>query len=449
MRVLILDPYPIKNCRVSKDTNGGFGTANDYGDGLVARFLSWLKSLSVDWPPLYAVYVAGVLRNSGDQVVYSKVRSSRFISEQNLSNIDICLVTSSIVGHETEIEVIHKLNSIGIPVGVIGPFATTVPEPYLAAGAFVISGEPEIFFSNHSFAELDIYKMKGIIKSSEITPLDNLPLPAWDLIFQKNRPRYKLLNFKDVALPILASRGCPYSCFHYCTYPLQQGRKVRLRSPEKIVEEMIHWQDTLGVSLFIFRDPVFSIDRQHTLQLCELLISSRRKFKFVIETHLNRIDCELAIQLRQAGLQMVKTGVESFNKDILKSSKRFFLEHDTEINTIRFIEKLGIKVTCFYILCLPDDSVKNCEDTLRYAKILNTYGAQFSIFTPYPGTPIFDKYKNIILTDCYEHFTQWNLVFKHDQLSQTQIREFISKAYSSYYTNPSWFFKFIAYYVSK
>jgi radical SAM superfamily enzyme YgiQ (UPF0313 family) len=165
---------------------------------------------------------------------------------------------------------------------------------------------------------------------------------------------------------------------------------------------MIHWQDTLGVSLFIFRDPVFSIDRQHTLQLCELLISSRRKFKFVIETHLNRIDCELAIQLRQAGLQMVKTGVESFNKDILKSSKRFFLEHDTEINTIRFIEKLGIKVTCFYILCLPDDSVKNCEDTLRYAKILNTYGAQFSIFTPYPGTPIFDKYKNIILTDCYE-----------------------------------------------
>lgn len=449
MNVLILDPYPIKKYRVSKDTNGGFGTANDYGDGLVARSLSLLKLLSVDWPPLYAVYVAGVLRNSGYQVVYSKVNSNTLIGEKILSNIDVCLVTSSIVCHETELQVIYKLTSIGIPVGVIGPFATTVPEPYLAAGAFVISGEPEIFFSNHSLAELDIYKMKGIIKSSENIPLDNLPLPAWDLIFPKTRPRYKLLTLKDVALPILASRGCPYSCFHYCTYPLQQGRKVRLRSPEKIVEEMIHWQDTLGVSLFIFRDPVFSIERQHTLQLCELLIRSKKKFKFVIETHLDRIDSELAIQLRQAGLEMIKTGVESFNKDILKFSKRFFLDPNKEINTIRFIESLGIKVTCFYILGLPNDSVESCEDTLRYARILNTYGAQFSIFTPYPGTPVFENYKNTMLTDCYEDFTQWNLVFKHNQLSQVKLRELISCAYGSYYANPLWFFKFITSHITK
>src|SRR5262249_21434824 len=128
--------------------------------------------------------------------------------------------------------------------------------------------------------------------------LDDLPLPAWDLVCKTAVPRYGLIGRKNKSfLPLIATRGCPYSCSHYCVYPLQQGKQPRLRSPLKIVEEMCHWQDTRGVSLFMFRDPVFSLNRKHTLRFCDELMGTGRRFQFVIETHLNNMDEELSTRL--------------------------------------------------------------------------------------------------------------------------------------------------------
>ena len=53
--------------------------------------------------------------------------------------------------------------------------------------------------------------------------------------------------------------GCPYSCFYYCVYPLQQGRKVRFKSPKRLFEEMKHFNQVLKVSNFIFRDSIDKI----------------------------------------------------------------------------------------------------------------------------------------------------------------------------------------------
>ena len=77
---------------------------------------------------------------------------------------------------------------------------------------------------------------------------------------------------KGPVININASRGCPYSCFYYCVYPLQQGRKLRLKSPEKLLNEMIYFNDNLNVKNFIFRDPVFSINKEHTKAVCQKII---------------------------------------------------------------------------------------------------------------------------------------------------------------------------------
>ena len=42
MRILILDPYRKANYRISKDTNGGYGTANNFGNNLVPMILKYL-----------------------------------------------------------------------------------------------------------------------------------------------------------------------------------------------------------------------------------------------------------------------------------------------------------------------------------------------------------------------------------------------------------------------
>ena len=146
MRILILDVYPKKPYRITKDMNGGFGTANDLGQGLIPRILSSILARSVDWPPLHCMSAAGVLKKSGHEVVYSR--------ESADLNYDLVIVPSSIVAHETEIEAVKKVVSSGVPCFVIGPFATAQPAAYIDSGACVISGEPEMFFYNFNLLKM-------------------------------------------------------------------------------------------------------------------------------------------------------------------------------------------------------------------------------------------------------------------------------------------------------
>ncbi len=436
MKILILDPYPDRPWRISKDTIGGYGTANRFGDGFVSRALTALVASEVDWPPLYAVHTAGVLLSQGHEVYYSQ----RLNQNQE---IDLCLVTSSIISHETELDVIREIVARKVPVGVIGPFATTLPKAYVNVGAFVISGEPEMYFLNYPIALGELTKLKGIKSAGTPISLDELPLPAWDLIFKVNPPKFGLLGKKHSMLPIVATRGCPYSCFNYCVYPLQQGRKVRMRDPANIVHEMETWVDKLGVNFFIFRDPVFSINRKHTLELCDALEKSNYQFKFVIETHLNNMDDQLVKRLRSVGLEMVKVGIESISPDAIKQSKRFAIANDKQIDRIKMLEGLGVKVTCFYILGMPGDTEESFWATMKYARALNTVFAQISVFTPYPGTPAFNEFKNYIIVNKYEDFTQYDLIFKHDTLTSKQVRKMLSRAYRYYYLRPNWFYKYL------
>ncbi len=193
--------------------------------------------------------------------------------------------------------------------------------------------------------------------------------------------------------------------------------------------------------MFIFRDPVFSINRKHTLEFCNDLINRNLNIKFVIETHLRILDTELISILKKAGLKAVKVGVESSDSNVLKEAGRFTVEKDEQLEKIRELEKNNIQVATMFILGFPTDDQESMNKTINYAKKLNTTYAQFSIWTPYPGTPVFEEFKNKIIVKNFENFDQYNLTYKHKTLDQNIIRKFLSKAYSKYYTRPSYMIK--------
>ena len=435
MRILILDVYPDRPYRVTKGSNGGFGTANDFGDGVVTRVLRRVVSSGLNWPPLFSAYTASVLRAAGHDVFYERQYSH--------GSYDLCLVPSSIVAHETELDAIRQVKAKGIPVGAIGPFATAVSEPYTGAGAFVVAGEPEMYFHRFTQSTAEIRHLRGICNITRSIPLDDLPYPAWDLIFEKYPARMAFLGRSQSVVPIIGTRGCPYSCFQYCTYPLQQGSRVRARSPDSILSEMIHWKETLGISNFIFRDPVFSINRRHTITLCDQIEKSGERFRFAAETHLNNIDAELGRRLYAAGLRLLYVGIESASPDVLQQAGRRAIPMDEVRERIRLLEREGIRLKTMYMIALPLDSRKSFEATLGYARRLRTAFAQFSVFTPYPGTPVFEEYKDQLTVDSFEKFTQWHLVFQHDNFSAQEVRHLLNRAYRSYYTNPLWIAKFL------
>jgi radical SAM superfamily enzyme YgiQ (UPF0313 family) len=245
------------------------------------------------------------------------------------------------------------------------------------------------------------------------------------------------------SLPILATRGCPYSCFKYCVYPLQQGRKPRSRDVVKIVDELEYWYKKLNVKMFVFRDPVFSINKKHTIEFCEELIKRKLKIRYIIETHLRILDSDLIKVLKQSGLKAVKVGVESGDEEVLKDANRFTIKKDEQLSKIRELEKNNILVSTMFIIGFPTDDENSIMKTINYAKKLNTTFAQFSVWTPYPGTPVFKEYEDRITAQNYEEFDQYNLVFKHNVLSAEKIRFLLGKTYTMYYGRLSWFLKFL------
>ena len=102
MKINLLDVYPNAPYRISKDQNGAYGTANNYGTGFISKLLQKFVKNSIDFPSLFTVQVCGELKQQGHDVEFSK--------DLDLNKkFDLYILPSSIVCHETEIEHIKLL----------------------------------------------------------------------------------------------------------------------------------------------------------------------------------------------------------------------------------------------------------------------------------------------------------------------------------------------------
>ena len=433
IKFCILDVYPNNNFRICKDTAGGYGTGNNFGNTILSRILNVFTASQIHQPTMGIGYLLSILKSEKTEVLYAHDENSF-----DVKNSDFVILNSSIVAHETELKALDVLNTLNKKIFVIGIFSTIKKNNYLKHNAVLIDGEAENFFTSEDLSIENLNKFfereNKVVKVGFVENLDKLPFPDWLTYSKIHKLKNNFLNFDNrIAVPILATRGCPYSCFHYCTYPLQQGRKIRARTPENIVSEIEYWCKKFKKPKFIFRDPVFSINRKHTVELCNLLIDKNIKVDFLIETHLKNLDNELMDLLKEAGLKLVYVGVESKHTDVLTNINRATIAQDDQFTTIKKLEEKNIYVKSMFMIGNPEDNEDKIKETIDYAKYLKNTLAQFSVFTPYPGTPLFKSFEEIITSEKFEDYNQYNLIFKHKHLDPDKINKLKSLAYSKFY----------------
>ena len=61
MNFLIIDPYPNDDWRLVKDTAGGYGTGNDFGNSIISKAMNFFVSKMISMPPMYALYIYSIL----------------------------------------------------------------------------------------------------------------------------------------------------------------------------------------------------------------------------------------------------------------------------------------------------------------------------------------------------------------------------------------------------
>src|SRR5437868_1187892 len=294
MRVVIAD-IKGRGGFVNKDTVvGGYGS-RFRGFSWTTNWIERVRKLFQNVPSIHAGYLAAIFEKAGHEV--------RITREEYVDG-DIALILSSLVDYKHEIEWAQESKrKFGMRVGFFGTVATHMPELLQDHVDFLIKGEPEQAAMRIAAGEIP----SGTLASPAIDDLDTIPFPAWHLFNGRRHAVGRSLQGARHSFPILSSRSCP----EFCTYcPHRITAPYRARSAENVVAEIEEICAKYGQAYLIFRDPLFSAERERSMGIAEGIIRKKLNVKFECETRLDDLDKGLIDLLRRAGLVTITYAVE-------------------------------------------------------------------------------------------------------------------------------------------
>ena len=123
----------------------------------------------------------------------------------------------------------------------------------------------------------------------------------------------------------ISSRGCPNRCVYCCNAAFGQG-KLRLRSPEKFVDEIEYLHKNFGFEGFDFWDDTMTISQEHVHKICSEIKRRNLAIKWYARARVNTVTKELLQEMYEAGCIRISYGVESGSERVLKLIKKIMLQ---------------------------------------------------------------------------------------------------------------------------
>lgn len=227
-----------------------------------------------------------------------------------------------------------------------------------------------------------------------IVNLDSLPIPAYHLLninkYIELAPGHNGYKQKPF-MPMLTSRGCPARC-SFCAISNHWGPKPRYRSAEHVLAEIDFIVKTYGIKEIHFEDDNLTADRERALKIFDGLIERNYGLTWTVPSGMAvySLDDELLEKMVKSGCYSVSLAIENGNQEIVTKimKKPVNLKHVAPM--VKKIRELGMDVRGFFILGYPGESKMDIESTIKFAKDLQLDWSHFFIFSPLPGTEIYN-----------------------------------------------------------
>jgi radical SAM superfamily enzyme YgiQ (UPF0313 family) len=238
-----------------------------------------------------------------------------------------------------------------------------------------------------------------------------------------------------VVAAIQTARGCPYTC-NYCVR--SYGQKLTLRSPQRIVGELKNLVERFGLRSFRFTDDTFTAIPARTLEICEGIRQAGLKLTWSCLSRIDTMDQQRAEALRSAGCVRVYIGVESGSERILKLYGKEYDADDIR-NTVKTLRGTGIEVGGFFMAGHPEETQEDFEHTSRLIRSIDLDYASIGRTVLYPGTGLFDQYKDRIDFSLFPYRNEWKDPNRTRQLMAWE-RRFMREMYlrPSYVVRNAW-----------
>jgi len=342
---------------------------------------------------------------------------------------------------------------LGSKIVLIGPHVTVETEDTfsIAKGSADIIARGEYDYILKDIArDKPLRDISGIsfmdgtkfVHNPDRAPIDNvneLPFPAWQHI----NPRwYYDAGKRFPFLTLISGRGCFGKCTFCRDTPLLYKRKLRLRDPRLVVDEIEYdYKMFPYIREIMFETDTFVASGDHVRGVCEEILKRKLKICFSCNT---RVDMDLSLLplMKKAGCRMLMTGFEFGTQSALDAVKKGITLEQSK----KFCEaarKLKFTIHGCFMFGAPAETRESCRRTIDFAKSLPMDTVQFSGICAYPGTEIYNwvKEKGYLVP---KGWTEWvgpdyeqTTLINYPQLAKAEIDAFIDIGLREFYLRPT------------
>ena len=317
-------------------------------------------------------------------------------------------------------EVADKYREKNIKVVLSGLHASALPDEGLKHADSILLGRGELNwitllkdFENNKLKEK--YPPEDYKNSNIQIPPSNIKLPGF-----------------MITGAIESTRGCPYKCTFCPESNTPNGNKYYKRPIKEVIDEI----KNIPQKTIIFYDNSLTIDPEHTKKLFKKMIKLRKKFFCNGNVDNLANDLELVKLSKKAGCVAWLIGFESISQKTIEEVGKKTNKIEIYQKAINNIHQNRMSVIGDFMFGFDNDTKDVFETTLKTIKKMKIDIADFSILTPFPGTPIFNclKKENRLITNDWSKYNMHNVVFKPKNMSKEELQNGVIRMYSEFYS---------------
>ena len=237
---------------------------------------------------------------------------------------------------------------------------------------------------------------------------------------------------RNTAATLIPSVGCPMGC-NFCSTSAMFGGKGRFFSfyetGDELYEIMCRLEASMQVRSFFVMDENFLLYRKRALRLLELMRAGLKPWSLYVFSSANTLRLYTMEELVGLGISWLWMGLEG-----RKSGYKKLGDTDTQA-LVADLQSNGIRVLGSSIVGLPEHTPEGIDEAIEHAVAHDTEFHQFMLYTPLPGTPLYQEHqaKGTLLAEeeCEAADThgQLRFNFRHPSIRDGQETEFLLRAF--------------------
>ena len=237
---------------------------------------------------------------------------------------------------------------------------------------------------------------------------------------------------RETAATLIPSVGCPKGC-NFCSTSAMFGGKGQVVAfydgGDELFQVMCDLERDMGVRSFFVMDENFLLYQRRALRLLELMQKHGKSWALYVFSSADALRRYTTEQLVGLGVSWVWMGLEGEGSEYQKLKGA-----DTRA-LVKELQEHGIRVLGSTIIGLEEHTPENIDAAIDYAVEHDTEFHQFMLYTPVPGTPLYEEQLAagtlVPETDCPPEDTHGQLRFshKHASIPAGQETEFLLRAF--------------------